>query len=86
VGQFGTLLRLDFQLIATEFLALSRKFFTLLFTPTLGQSVGQFGTILLLDFQLIAMAFSGLSRKFFTLLFTPTLGQLGGTVWDNAIA
>jgi hypothetical protein len=31
---------LDFQLIATGFSGLSRKFFTLLFTPTLGQLGG----------------------------------------------
>ncbi|MCH4156512.1 MAG: hypothetical protein LKF31_09435 [Muribaculaceae bacterium] len=40
VGQFGTVLLLGLQLIATAFLALSRKFFTLSFTPTFRQLGG----------------------------------------------
>jgi hypothetical protein len=40
VGQRGTMRLLDFQLIAMEFSGLSRKFFTLLFTTTLGQMRG----------------------------------------------
>jgi len=40
VGQFGKTLLLDSQLIVAEFSGLSQKFFTLLFTPTLGQLGG----------------------------------------------
>jgi hypothetical protein len=32
VGQFGTTILLGFQVIATEFSALSRKFFTIFYT------------------------------------------------------
>jgi hypothetical protein len=40
VGQLGTTILLDFQLIAMLFSALSRKFFTILFHPIVGQVRG----------------------------------------------
>jgi hypothetical protein len=40
VGQFGTTVLLDFQLIAIRFLGLSQKFFTLLFRQIVGQVRG----------------------------------------------
>jgi hypothetical protein len=40
VGQFGTMVLLDFQLIAIRFSGLSQKFFTLLFAWIVGQARG----------------------------------------------
>ncbi|MCH4156011.1 MAG: hypothetical protein LKF31_06880 [Muribaculaceae bacterium] len=84
VGQFGTMLMLDFQLFAIEIWALSRNFFTNYATHWWDNSVGQFGTRLMADFQLFAIEFSTLSQKFFTKCATLLVGQLGGTVWDKA--
>jgi hypothetical protein len=84
VGQLGTLLMPDFQLVAIEIWALSRKFFTNYATHWWDNSVGQFGTRLMADFQLVAIEIWALSQKFFTNCATSLVGQLGGTVWDKA--
>jgi len=80
VGQFGTTRLLDSQLIAAGFSGLSRIFFTLLFTPTLGQ-LG--GTVWDNDTAWISSDCNGIFGFVPKVFHLIVHANLGTTRWDS---
>jgi hypothetical protein len=83
VGQLGTVLSPNFQPITTQFLGLSRNFFTIYsagFGTTVWDSLGQRCRLI---FNLLQRNFRLCPESFSPSILLDSLGQFGTTVWDS---